>query len=460
MSDMNDYFRLQTPDGEVKKIIDSNEQIIWRRAIEKETTESSFEGTRNTQLKALKQYGFCEQDGTPTPSAPVDIMCNNGALRMVDDELPIAYKRVLGFACNNNAMWEIPDFYIKGTDTLRVSFSITATSNLIGSYSGSTSGPNYSIYASTSNVNYLRYYNTNYNSQFDADTRYDIVMTPTGTHGMKKDSEWETVDFTTERPFCIGTTAANITTSAKLKGNLYGDIIVDGRLHLVPCERISDNVLGYYDTISDTFYEPYEGFDGAVSLGYDGSHYSLAVVGTPEVLTVTDADSNTQTASVESLFALDTYADEQEIIGGVVTHNVGVKALDGTESIFSTSETVFFFAIDGMKKPSNNMVGLSTHYQGTDKTHANMPDKSVKITYSGDKGVVAIKDTDYSTKADFSAYLAAQYAAGTPVIVLYPLATETTESVMPQPIQQNIGLNFLNSSTLILGGYLTIYYGE
>lgn len=182
--------------------------------------------------------------------------------------LPSGYKRVLGFSCDNNAMWEIPDFYIKGTDTLRVSCSITATSNLIGSYSGSTSGPNYSIYASTSNVNYLRYYNTNYNSQFDADTRYDIVMTPTGTHGMKKDSDWETVDFTTTRPFCIGTTATNITTSAKLKGCLYGNIIVDGRLHLVPCERLSDHVLGYYDTISKTFFEPYEGFDGAVSLGY------------------------------------------------------------------------------------------------------------------------------------------------------------------------------------------------
>ena len=183
-------------------------------------------------------------------------------------KLPDGYKKVIGFSCNNNAMWEISDFYIKGTDTLRFSCSITATSNVIGSYSGSSSGANYSIYASTSNVSYLRYYNTNYNSQFDVDTRYDIVMTPTGTHGMKRDSEWETVDFTTTRPFCVGTTAVNITTSAKLKGNLYGDIIVDGRLHLVPCERVADGVLGYYDLIGETFYEPSEGYDGAVSLGY------------------------------------------------------------------------------------------------------------------------------------------------------------------------------------------------
>lgn len=32
-------------------------------------------------IKSLIQYGLCTQDGTPTPDAPVDIMCNNGALK-------------------------------------------------------------------------------------------------------------------------------------------------------------------------------------------------------------------------------------------------------------------------------------------------------------------------------------------------------------------------------------------
>ena len=30
------------------------------------------------RIESLTQYGFCEQDGTPTPSDPVDIVCNNG----------------------------------------------------------------------------------------------------------------------------------------------------------------------------------------------------------------------------------------------------------------------------------------------------------------------------------------------------------------------------------------------
>jgi len=32
-------------------------------------------------IKSLTRYGLCTQDGTPTPGAPVDIMCNSGALK-------------------------------------------------------------------------------------------------------------------------------------------------------------------------------------------------------------------------------------------------------------------------------------------------------------------------------------------------------------------------------------------
>lgn len=391
-------------------------------------------------IKSLTQTGLCIQDSTPTPSTPVPIKCNNGALTVVDDELPSAYKRVLGFTCNNNALWQITDFKLRGSDTLRFSVSITAGCNIIGAYTGSSSGDNYSLYSlTTTPSNYLRYKDGTYPSYLDANERYDIVITPTGTNGMKVDSTWTEEEFTTPTDMIVGATTTS-GTSTKLKGNLYGDIIVDGRLHLVPCERIADNVLGYFDLVGRTFYEPYTGFDGATSLGYDGSHYVLQIVGTPEVLTVTDADSNTQTASVENLFAVSSYADEQEVIGGVVAHNVGVKALNGTEG-WTISSNVFIARIDGMKKPSGNTVGLSTHYQGTANTNANMPDKSVKITYSGSNGVVAIKDTDYSTKDAFSAYLAAQYAAGTPVIIVYPLASPITEQVAAQPLTTAAGTN-------------------
>lgn len=197
-------------------------------------------------------------------------------LRMMQKKkLPAEYRRVLGFACDNNAMWEISDFHLRGADTVRISFSITAACNVFGCYQGASAQDNYDIYASTTaGSKYLRYGGGTYASAFTGDNlnkRFDVVLTPTGSQGMPEDSTWTELSFTSENNMLIGSTTLT-GSSAKLKGNLYGSIIVESegveRLHLIPCERVSDNVLGWYDTVDETFYEPYAGYGGAVSLGY------------------------------------------------------------------------------------------------------------------------------------------------------------------------------------------------
>jgi len=44
-------------------------------------------------------------------------------------------------------------------------------------------------------------------------------------------------------------------------------------------------------------------------------------------------------------------------------------------------------------------------------------------------------NANFSTVEDWTSYLAAQYAAGTPVIVLYPLATETIKHKSPAALR-------------------------
>ena len=175
-----------------------------------------------------------------------------------ESELPSGYKRVRSLTMNNDCYYEIEEFYLKGSDTLSFSCSITANCNVIGAYK--SGGPNYSLYASTSNVSYLRFNNSNYNSMLEANKRYDIKITPTGSLGMEYPSTWSEQEFTTANPMCIGTTASAITTSAKMRGTFYGNIIVkdaDGlRFKGIPCVRESDDAVGYYDVISGTFYEP------------------------------------------------------------------------------------------------------------------------------------------------------------------------------------------------------------
>lgn len=101
----------------------------------------------------------------------------------------------------------------------------------------------------------MRYDGETYDSYLATNTRYDVVVTPTGCDGMRTDSTWTSKTFTAESDMCVGTTSVSAT-SSKLKGRIYGEIVVDGRLKLIPAERISDALIGYYDVYSDTFYTP------------------------------------------------------------------------------------------------------------------------------------------------------------------------------------------------------------
>lgn len=89
-------------------------KLMWLKAIQGaaaviETVTGnapiSLTNAINHAIVSLTQYGLCAQADTPAPDSPVDIKCNNGKLGMVDNELHAGYKRVLGFTCNNNAMW-------------------------------------------------------------------------------------------------------------------------------------------------------------------------------------------------------------------------------------------------------------------------------------------------------------------------------------------------------------------
>lgn len=178
--------------------------------------------------------------------------------------LPDGYKRLLGFSMNNDCYFVITDFRLKGSDTLRFSFSASQACNILGCYTSGSAQTNYSLYVGTSGSKYMRYNGGTYNSTIVPNQRYNMIISATGARGIS-DETWAEKDFTASSDFCVGTTSTGAS-SAKLIGSLYGNIIVDGRLNLVPLERISDNVLGYYDLVNDTFYEPTIG--SPTSIGY------------------------------------------------------------------------------------------------------------------------------------------------------------------------------------------------
>lgn len=157
-----------------------------------------------------------------------------------------------------------------------------------------------------------------------------------------------------------------------------------------------------------------------------------------------DQDATVSTATCEDLLSVGTSTDEQEIISGVVTKKVGVMVLDGTENWqLATATNLVQFYTSGTQGVIANNVSLVSTIAPYGCTVANRTQYDFGC-YSGNSGNLCFQMKGSATLTTVSAwtqYLADQYAAGTPVIVIYPLATQTTDTVTPQPMQTAAGDN-------------------
>ena len=412
----------------------------------------SLPNAKGEPLISLVQYGKCAQASTPTPSAPVDIYCNNGKLMYSDYELPTGYKRVKGLKFNNDAYYLIEGFHLYGSDTVRFSVSITAACNIFGCYTTTTAQDNYSLYASVSNsAKYLRYNGGTYKSGWanaDLGERFDIEITPYGSTGIPVgDDSWEEQDFETSTDLCIGTTSTGAT-SAKLKGNLYGTFEVENRFYGIPCERQSDGVLGYYDTYSETFYEPIGGTP--VSLGYDGDYMTEWWDGEQEVLSVYSNPSNKYTISVSSLFGTPSHADEYDAVSGDITYNTGYYIIRDSESFSASSafgSTVYmpYFALSygGNKDCTplcSHFAGLPMQSSGTADNNTCFFDSDGNLHFRTDK-----------TPEQFAEWCGEQAGNGTPLVVFYRRATPYKSSVQARTIPLAEGSNTVSVTAEVSG---------
>lgn len=392
-------------------------------------------------LSYVKAFGGTEQNGTPTPDAPATITCNNGILKVKDSELPVGYKRLQNVKTTGNVRY-VSSVYLTGSDTLRFSFQ-ASPGNLLGSYNDSSANDNYSFYNTTSSTgSYARYNGQTGGSATFTGTTYDVTMSPTGITGIRNPSSFTPTEFTCSVPFCIFATSP--TGSEHSNATITGSIEVSGSqtLKFIPCERVSDGAIGYWETSNQEFLEN-QGNGTPTTDGYDTSYITEVYVdGTVETI----EDSIGNSATCEPLLAYSDYVDVQSILDGVVTRTLGVIALTGDEdwsnhATYSEIKTIY---LTGAYSGSAQAV-LSTHYQGVSASNANMPVDSIKLsrrTTTDEYGTLYIK-TDNLSLSDFKSFLAAQSAAGTPVIVVYPLATPTTESVAGQTLQVVQGDNTL-----------------
>ena len=403
-------------------------------------------------MLSLTQKGKCVQASTPSPNSPSDIKCNNGAIKFIDQDIPEGYRRLLGFSMNNDCYFVITDFRLNGSDYLSFSFSASTACNVLGCYTSTSAQTNYSLYVSTTaGSKYMRYNGGTYDSVIEPNVQYSVSMGPYGAEGLSTSPEWEEKEFEAESDLCIGTTSTGAT-SAKLTGSLFGEIIVDGRLSLIPVERISDGVLGYYDEYNEEFYTPTVGTP--TSLGYDHSYDVMQIDGSSEITV------NSKNYSLKTAFGVTGGEDTYDLVSGKFTHYTNIYVFTGEES-FTTSSAygsallISSFATSvGAKK---DCTPLCTHFIGKPMVSSGTQDANT--CFFNSSGHFYFRTSE--TAANFKTWLKTQYDAGTPVILVYATSTQSTETFTKKTINIADGTNTVSVKTAQISGleFTCVYRG-
>ena len=231
----------------------------------------------------------------------------------------------------------------------------------------------------------------------------------------------------------------------RLSGDVYSFKVYQNNtlvLNLIPAKRNSDNAIGMYDTVSNTFFT--NAGTGAFVAGptaCDGERVTY----TSATGTVTQNGTPTPTNPITPVFytqgnmvlrKVGDYADTYDATTGKITRRVGVKVFDGTEDWTNPNEHQFNFNAGvrfAVTSNTDEIAVIDSHFRNTASSgtdgdwYASVSGLSFATCLHNSGTGMRFKDTSINTLAEWKQWLAQQYAAGTPVTAWYPLATETTE---------------------------------
>ena len=245
------------------------------------------------------------------------------------------------------------------------------------------------------------------------------------------------------------TTAGNWTASAN----------VNGGQNLSACEikyyNENKEQINYYTINSYSDGRMYKTFSATTATKYVSISRKSAYATTP----VTDLKvemGNTMTpyysggtATATDLLAVGTYQDVQEVLTGNVTRNVGIYVFDGTEGWTATGDTYGVTLKQADYGYVDNVPVICSHFAYSSNSSTTQTD--VICNRSGNFGLRILANSTIMPNAatpanrvtDFKTWLATQYQNGTPVIVVYPKSTATTEHVTAQHLNIQAGTNII-----------------
>ena len=476
---------------------------------------------------SLTQTGKCVQDGTPTPDAPVDILCNNGVIKYsanmanvnADTALVGYYVSAQGVVTADTNNWIYQEYIPvlpNTTYTLSMSspvyyvtiseYSTAEDSGFVIRKTGST-GTNTSLTITTgATTNYIRF-GTNIDRAAVTLERVLAVnwMLNIGDTAMDYQPYVEGGIYTDGTPEVLTVSGKNLfdkndsdlqyrnRSLATTKDGYWW--YAEGSTSLAcPCLPNTQYTIsginqstGFFrvatidvDTLpsqQETYSVPYSYIYRATQsevhtfvthstakwiIVQVGSNYydsTLTTIQIEQGSSATDYESYhaPQTiTNIPMLLSVGDYKDEVELIAGIKTGKVGVKVFDGTEDWTASSSYAgsCYTTISGSLNAPTGIAVLCSHFENSVTLDTYSRGKCTKQNafnlWYGDNRTTAV--------ADLKAKLAAQYANGTPVIVLYPLATETTEQTTPHALHTTAGTNVVDVTAEVSGISLAAQY--
>lgn len=416
-------------------------------------------------LKYVKAFGGTEQNGTPTPDAPVDIVCNNGVLKARHQSgLPLGYTQLTYIQSDGNQIINT-GYVLQETDSVEVDYKLTDLTRtgdkfILGAQpvTGAPGGFWVETYSDT-NTWYVRY-----GSSVSANTYGSVTPTSqlSGTLAISKNSfVVNGVKILTPNFVSMPVTPMTIFNRISLDGSIanfgasaqISEVRVkngNNLVHRYIPVRNSNNELGMYDLMDSnpaTAFHTNAGTGDFIAGDPVSDPVEIYADGTVETI----EDSIGNSATCEPLLSIGDYTDVQEILSGAVTRKVGIKVLDGTENWRKTSASSLYCSLT--KTDASGFPNAVTTASDVICSHADGTKYDIAGSCSFGANNFNFNYQNSTTDlSSFKQWLAGQYAAGTPVIVIYPLAEPTTESVAGQTLQVAQGDNTLEITQASMSG--------
>ena len=457
-------------------------EIVWVKVTG--TSPLSLPGAIANSIKSLTQYGLCTQSTTPTPDAPVDIMCNNGVLKygvlgknwfgLNESPAERTYLDSTG-GTGTSANWTLSNFIAVNPAT-QYTFNPNSTSGAtakIGYYTAeqtfiSAIDSGLQTFTTPNNCFFMRfsYRNESTNIQLEVGSTA-TAFEPYKGRGVIADGTPEVLTVSA----ISSIQSANIVDAKGLDSRTGVVVSNSDRCYarlgyysagVTIVQRATDNKLGSYlyryssDTPSTESFIGVESMSTAVEVDgwYERSATStsdgylfiqlLANKSTSLGVNWSATQPSQTVTNIPMLLSVGDYADAAEIISGGVTHRIGCHVFDGTETFSKSSAYGQAFLINAASaswRADRTASVLCTHFLGLPQTKSSQEDNTCFFNQTGH---FYFRVTDNSDPDAFKAWLAAEYAAGHPVIVWFVLAEETTEQGTPHALHTSEGDNVVS----------------